>query len=261
MSVPSNEASVLIVDARPLRGAGIAALVVRLIGSNACRIVSIASPEDAEELIDGSVTFQMVIYSIGPDSVGDPRHRKGIKTLGRLAAPVVIFSDNDTQKETALALTLGVHGFLHSGMAVELTRQALSFLLRGGSYFPPLRISRSRSSQQNGSVNSLAPNTMPEDALAMASSNDGLTQRQRMVLQGLRRGESNKTIARALGIRASTVKVHVRQLMRKFGVDNRTKLAMAGNTASETGVSEEDPESRPPLRTLTALKQGQPVIG
>jgi Bacterial regulatory proteins, luxR family len=52
-------------------------------------------------------------------------------------------------------------------------------------------------------------------------------------LQRLKLGESNKTIPRALGIRDSTVKVYVRQLMHKFGVDNRTKLVVARAVRTE----------------------------
>jgi DNA-binding NarL/FixJ family response regulator len=233
MSVPSNEARALIVDARPLRSLGIATVLYRVFESSRCRITSISSPMDAEELIGDSVTFRVIIYSVGAESVGDIKHRKGIKTLRGLAAPIVIFSDNDTRKETALALCTGVRGFLHSGMAVELAQQALSFILQGGSYFPPLQQSRSRPSRHNGSVDPSAGNLTPEQALGAASSNDSLTQRQRAVLQGLKRGESNKVIARALGIREGTVKIHVRRLMRKIGVNNRTKLAIASSTVSE----------------------------
>jgi DNA-binding NarL/FixJ family response regulator len=233
MSVPSNEARALIVDAQPLRGLGIATVLYRLFESNRCRITSISSPMDAEALIAGSVRFRVIIYSVGAESVGDFKHRKGIKTLRELAAPIVIFSDNDTRKEAVLALSIGVQGFLHSGMAVELTQQALSFILQGGSYFPAWQESRSRPSRHNGSVDPSGANGTPEHALGTASSNDSLTKRQRSVLEGVKRGQTNKTIARALGIREGTVKVYVRQLMRKIGVNNRTKLAIASNTVSE----------------------------
>jgi DNA-binding NarL/FixJ family response regulator len=53
-----------------------------------------------------------------------------------------------------------------------------------------------------------------------------LTVRQKAVLEPLSRGESNKAIARRLGLREGTVKVHVRQIMRKFGVSNRTQVAI-----------------------------------
>jgi two-component system nitrate/nitrite response regulator NarL len=39
-------------------------------------------------------------------------------------------------------------------------------------------------------------------------------------------GRSNKVIARILGIADATVKVHLKSLSRKIGVDNRTQAAM-----------------------------------
>jgi DNA-binding NarL/FixJ family response regulator len=233
MSVPSTEARVLIVDARPLRSLGIAALLYKVFESSPCRITSVSSPMEAKELIGDSATFRVIIYSVGAEPVGDIKHRRGIKTLKELAAPIVIFSDNGTLKEAALVLSTGVRGFLHSGMAVELAQQALLFILQGGSYFPPLQQSRSRRSLHNESIDT-SPRNVPRDpALGAISSNDSLTKRQRAVLQGLKRGESNKIIARALGIREGTVKVYVRQLMRRMGVNNRTQLAIASSTASE----------------------------
>jgi DNA-binding NarL/FixJ family response regulator len=54
------------------------------------------------------------------------------------------------------------------------------------------------------------------------------------VLEHLRRGDSNKLIARELNIREGTVKVHVRQIMRKLGVANRTQVAIAcANSAGD----------------------------
>jgi DNA-binding NarL/FixJ family response regulator len=61
-----------------------------------------------------------------------------------------------------------------------------------------------------------------EDAARIRS----LTARQRVVLELLSRGDTNKVIARQLGMREGTVKVHVRQIMRKFGVTNRTQVAV-----------------------------------
>jgi FixJ family two-component response regulator len=39
-------------------------------------------------------------------------------------------------------------------------------------------------------------------------------------------GDTTKVIARGLGMREGTVKVHVRQIMRKFGLTNRTQVAV-----------------------------------
>jgi DNA-binding NarL/FixJ family response regulator len=57
----------------------------------------------------------------------------------------------------------------------------------------------------------------------------------------VRRGESNKVIARRLGMREGTVKVHVRQIMRKFNVTNRTQVAvvcMHGNSQTSATSTE-----------------------
>jgi DNA-binding CsgD family transcriptional regulator len=66
-----------------------------------------------------------------------------------------------------------------------------------------------------------------ENAADADSANINLTERQKSVLERLGRGDSNKAIARLLGIREGTVKVHVRQIMRKLGVVNRTQVAIA----------------------------------
>jgi DNA-binding NarL/FixJ family response regulator len=63
-----------------------------------------------------------------------------------------------------------------------------------------------------------------------------LTTRQKSVLERLSQGETNKAIARTLGIREGTVKVHVRQIMRKLGVANRTQVAIASATGSKAGM-------------------------
>ena len=53
-----------------------------------------------------------------------------------------------------------------------------------------------------------------------------LTEKERQVLEHLSSGESNKGIASALNISDSTVRVHVRAVIRKLGVKNRTQAAL-----------------------------------
>lgn len=53
-----------------------------------------------------------------------------------------------------------------------------------------------------------------------------LSSRERMILQQLTQGASNKVIARELNISEATVKVHVKSILRKLRVSNRTQAAM-----------------------------------
>ena len=50
--------------------------------------------------------------------------------------------------------------------------------------------------------------------------------REREILQHLVMGASNKLIANRLGITEATVKVHLKTLLRKIDVNNRTQAAI-----------------------------------
>ena len=67
------------------------------------------------------------------------------------------------------------------------------------------------------------------------------------MLERLLEGESNKLIGRQLKLRESTVKVHIRQIMRKLGATNRTQAALCAaqmnlsmKTIKMTGLLAED---------------------
>ncbi len=65
-----------------------------------------------------------------------------------------------------------------------------------------------------------------------------LTARQQQVLDLIKtRGSSNKQIARLLDLSESTVKLHIGQILKKYGCVNRTQLALAANkTATKQQV-------------------------
>jgi two-component system nitrate/nitrite response regulator NarL len=54
----------------------------------------------------------------------------------------------------------------------------------------------------------------------------GLSPREQDILQALVSGSSNKVIAFKLGITEATVKVHLKTLLRKIDVNNRTQAAI-----------------------------------
>jgi DNA-binding NarL/FixJ family response regulator len=53
-----------------------------------------------------------------------------------------------------------------------------------------------------------------------------LTDREREILELLRRGQANKEIAVELGITVKTVKAHLTNLFQKIGVLDRTQAAL-----------------------------------
>jgi DNA-binding NarL/FixJ family response regulator len=73
---------------------------------------------------------------------------------------------------------------------------------------------------------------------ATSKQNDNslrLTARQAEVAKALRRGTANKVIAYELGMCESTVKVHVRNIMRKLKARNRTEVAFMMNNQNGFG--------------------------
>src|SRR5208337_5124957 len=61
-----------------------------------------------------------------------------------------------------------------------------------------------------------------------------LTVREQSVVRGIKEGKSNKVIAYELNMCESTVKVHVRNVMKKLKAKNRTEVAMKAQSVSST---------------------------
>ena len=78
-----------------------------------------------------------------------------------------------------------------------------------------------------------AEHRQPPPADERAAGHAGLSNREQTILEHLTRGASNKHIARELSIAEATVKVHVKSLLRKIHVRNRTQAAMWAMNHSE----------------------------
>ena len=79
----------------------------------------------------------------------------------------------------------------------------------------------------------------------------GLSDREEQILKDLIKGHSNKVIARKCACTESTVKVHVKSILRKIRVANRTQAAI---WALEQGYGADDAKDR--AATGTAAQFG-----
>ena len=261
MSVSPDEPTVLIVDPLPLRNFGLVALLDRLRRDTKCRLASL-TPDDAERWIEHA-NCSMIIYNVGGASVADHKHLKWIKRLRARAAeaPLLILSDNDSREEILSALSIGAQGFLYAGTNAQLALQALSFIFKGGSYFPAAVQPRRRGKCGSSPAACILDegDGVVEEAVDAGLTNINLTERQTSVLERLSHGDSNKAIARLLGIREGTVKVHVRQIMRKLGVINRTQVAIAcaSGAGAEMRPDNRDIKGKADLRFGASLADGK----
>ena len=107
-----------------------------------------------------------------------------------------------------------LHGILTYDLSAEAFVRSLRLLCSGERVFPRQLSQRSRSQ------------TSSHQACQPRYDADRLTPRDREILSHLVEGHSNKEIARILGITEATVKIHLKSLLRKIGVENRTQAVI-----------------------------------
>ena len=111
----------------------------------------------------------------------------------------------------------GASGYLLEEISREALRESLRLVDAGEKVFP---------SELASQIQSLATKTDSSDNLLPAEST--LSGREVEILRGLANGQSNKAIAKNLEIAEATVKVHVKRVLRKAHVMNRTQAALWG---------------------------------
>jgi two-component system nitrate/nitrite response regulator NarL len=73
---------------------------------------------------------------------------------------------------------------------------------------------------------------------------ESLSARERQTLELIARGDSNKEIARALGIAEATVKIHVQHILRKLGLASRVQAATLLVSVEPAGRQAAEPQRR-----------------
>ena len=125
-----------------------------------------------------------------------------------------ILSDQESPKSVLKAMQSGAQGYIPTSLSLEVTSQILQLLRFGGTFVP----ASSLMTMAGGSATAAA---RQEDNNLIFTS-----QRQLMVARALRKGSPNKVIAYQLNMCESTVKVHVRNIMKKLKAKNRTEVAL-----------------------------------
>jgi DNA-binding NarL/FixJ family response regulator len=229
---------VLIVDELELRRAGFASVIDGWARSEGLEVEAI-SPIDLSVQNAKDRDIKLIIFSVGGASLDEPQIREYAASIAALFPdkPCCVISDRGEPDEAVAAAKLCVRAFLSTNMDADVACQAFTFILGGGSYFP--REALLQSAAINSKFRRSTQNAETEQG--------GLTRRQIEVLEKLRLGKSNKLIARDLKMQESTVKVHVRQIMRKLGAANRTQAAILASSVSvhhEARVRERPPVSQ-----------------
>jgi DNA-binding NarL/FixJ family response regulator len=130
---------------------------------------------------------------------------------------LVMSAASDRREDILFALQAGVNGYIPTNIGLEKFSSALKQIIGGTVYVPPSIASPSIT----GSADEIAPTAVSD----LAST---LTPRQKDILTLVVEGNSNKEIAKKLGLGEGTVKVHLASLFRILGVHSRSAVAAKG---------------------------------
>jgi len=150
--------------------------------------------------------------------------KNGIETLRSLrmhgiSAPVLMLTMSSEDSDLSAALRAGAQGYLLKDMEPEELVPALEAALRGENVIAKeLLGTLARIVSRNAGPGTEAPQP--------SASFVDLTRREMEILEQVAKGLSNKVIAKTLNITDGTVKLHVKAILRKLGVDSRVKAAV-----------------------------------
>lgn len=168
------------------------------------------------EASDGPSTLKLVV-SETPDVIVLDMKMPGATAVETISAikhlrprtQVLVFTSYAEDSQVRDALTAGATGYLLKDALSEDLIRAVREVNAGRAWLHPL-----------------AQRQMLEWMRRPPSQIDSLTARERSVLGLLAEGQSNKQIARNLGLTAGTVKGYVSQVLEKLGVADRTQAAL-----------------------------------
>jgi DNA-binding NarL/FixJ family response regulator len=171
--------------------------------------LSFATPAEWQEVAANHPPPCLVVLCVKAQRTTKAEFEQQIASLASAgSSPVVILSDRDDADQVLDALDAGAKGFMPTSISLEVASEALHLVRAGGTFVPAssLLASRTMSGQKAG-------------------GGGFFTERQAAVVEKLSQGKPNKIIAYELDMQESTVKVHIRNIMRKLKATNRTEVA------------------------------------
>jgi DNA-binding NarL/FixJ family response regulator len=165
----------------------------------------------------------VLILSIHDKSMGDAAVAREVATLAKLAPalPILVMSERCDAGEVTLAFRLGVRGYLPTSLAMSEVTAVVRLVAQGGTYVPANILAGLF--ENHGSAAAQIPDKTDWPC--------SFSRRQLQVLERLNEGKQNKVLAYELGMAESTVKVHIRHIMKKLNARNRTQVVLMTKNA------------------------------
>jgi DNA-binding NarL/FixJ family response regulator len=233
------EKRVVLIDGRQLTRESLCSWLQTHLPS--CRTIALDSVSQIVGLRDGAGAIAAVFLSVGASHLAS-------EDLELIRAevpdvPILVISDIDDVDCIVRALGFGIRGFIPTSTALSVLVGAIQLVEAGGTFIPA------------SALTAAVQGKVTTESLPEADATTYLTPRQAEVLALLRQGKPNKVIAYELSMCEGTVKVHVRNIMRRFKATNRTQLAFMFNERDE---SRAEATGKPTARTPAQKKREAP---
>jgi DNA-binding NarL/FixJ family response regulator len=178
-----------------------------------CSLLDIAAFAACDDCLRSPRTHDLILYH-SHESVARRINSQPVVDIKNLLeiAPVIVLCDVDCIESILAAFESGARGYIPTAStAVELAVEIIHLVKAGGTFVPPSILGARAMSG--------------EGATPGAITTQQFTPRQLAVVERLKLGKTNKIIAHELKMSESTVKVHIRNIMKRLKATNRTEVA------------------------------------
>jgi DNA-binding NarL/FixJ family response regulator len=235
--------AVVVVDSLQLRRAGLVGLLQAWAHGLGISVMAVG-PEEIQEGAAQGRNVHLTILNLGGIFIGNPSSQQSIKSLKKWlpTAPLVIMSDWDQAGESIAAFQIGARGYIPATIEPAIALKALSFIMAGGSFFPPTALLEPSSS--NGHARAAPGRTARRGSF---TSDCGPTQRQQDIFDLLPHDLFKKMIVRKRDMRMSRVKVYVQPLMKaaSCGLNRGANVGSDGESCGADGPLSDQPNDEP----------------
>jgi DNA-binding NarL/FixJ family response regulator len=205
-------------------------------------VTEYSSVDDVESAQGAGASVVVLSFPSTKEEMPDVAAEVG-RAQGQLPeVPVVVVADGDNLSFVRELIGSGVRGYIPTSFDFATFKEAIQFVAAGGTFVPAsVLLDREQVSEGHGTDGSARQATQEitheswhdrEEYMAAAS----FTPRELAVLSHLKDGKPNKLIARELAICEGTVKIHIRRIMKKLRVENRTQAALVAMNLQLAGV-------------------------
>jgi DNA-binding NarL/FixJ family response regulator len=221
--------SIVLGGENSLRKEGLA----RILNSEKFQIL--ASVSDADDLLNndalGNLPTRQALFLIVHSGDDFSTAIEQIDSFKRRHADgrIAVVADHYRLSDLIAAFRAGATGYFIDVMNCDAFIKSIELVTMGGTVFPTAFLESALDAERRDVENAPALN---DDDRAVANADNALAQqlspREISILQCLIEGDSNKCIARKINIAEATVKVHIKAILRKIRVQNRTQAAIWG---------------------------------